>query len=162
MSTSRPVRWCSTQREIRQRADVEEALQELNEKLESRVVEEIGVRRQAKTALQQAQNMEAIGQLTDGVAHDFNNLLQVISDNLQLLSKDVARHAQAEQRVQNALRRRLARVHARGAAARFSGGASRWSRRWSNACSASWNSGTQALPVACPEAAADDRHRDRL
>ncbi|WP_426612510.1 PAS domain S-box protein [Bradyrhizobium sp. McL0616] len=76
----------------------------------AKVTRDITERREAEAALQAAQTtmirsqkLEAIGQLTGGVAHDFNNLLQVISGNLQLLSKDIAGNARAEMRVQSAL-----------------------------------------------------------
>ena len=76
----------------------------------AKVTRDITERREAEAALQAAQanmirsqKLEAIGQLTGGVAHDFNNLLQVISGNLQMLSKDIAGNARAEMRVQSAL-----------------------------------------------------------
>ncbi|KQV36214.1 PAS domain S-box protein [Rhizobium sp. Root1204] len=59
--------------------------------------------RKTELALQQAQKMEAIGNLTGGVAHDFNNLLQVVAGNLQLLVKDVAGNDKAERKISNAL-----------------------------------------------------------
>lgn len=93
----------TAQDEIVERGRAEVKLRDLNETLESRVVDEIGRRRKAEAALQQAQKMEAIGQLTGGIAHDFNNLLQIISGNLQLLTKDVAGNGRAEVRLQNAL-----------------------------------------------------------
>jgi signal transduction histidine kinase/CheY-like chemotaxis protein len=55
-------------------------LEQANEQLRQQITE----RRQAEAALQQAQKMEVIGQMTGGVAHDFNNLLTAVLGNLEL------------------------------------------------------------------------------
>jgi len=43
--------------------------------------------RETEAALQQAQKMEAVGQLTGGIAHDFNNLLQGVCGSLDLIRR---------------------------------------------------------------------------
>ena len=44
-------------------------------------------RAESEAALNHAQRLESVGQLTGGIAHDFNNLLTVIQGNLQVLEK---------------------------------------------------------------------------
>ena len=79
----------------------QQALQQLNETLESRIaarttdlarandrlVKEISERERAQAALVQSQKMEAIGQLTNGIAHDFNNLLTAIVGNVDMIQQ---------------------------------------------------------------------------
>jgi signal transduction histidine kinase len=48
-----------------------------------------GERKLLEARLQQAQKMEAIGQLSGGIAHDFNNILAAIAGNARLISEDV-------------------------------------------------------------------------
>ncbi len=54
------------------------------ERINGELRQQITERRQVEAALQQAQKMEVIGQMTGGVAHDFNNLLTAVLGNLEL------------------------------------------------------------------------------
>jgi len=58
--------------------------------------EEAERREVAEDALHQAQQLQAIGQLTGGVAHDFNNLLMIVSGSVQRLRRQITDEKQVE------------------------------------------------------------------
>jgi signal transduction histidine kinase len=65
-------------------------------------------RRGLEVQLQQAQKMEAVGQLAGGIAHDFNNLLTVITSYGAMVMADLPRespHANDVQEILNAANR---------------------------------------------------------
>lgn len=69
--------------EERFRLDLEARVAERTEALR---LSEANIRR-TEQALQQAQKMEALGNLTGGIAHDFNNLLMAVLGSLDLLRR---------------------------------------------------------------------------
>ena len=81
------LRVIGTALDITERKAIEERLHELNETLEQRVAERTEALERSQAALQQAQKMEAIGNLTGGIAHDFNNLLQGLTGSLDLIRR---------------------------------------------------------------------------
>jgi PAS domain S-box-containing protein len=71
------------------------------------VLEDMTERKAVEHQLQQAQKMEAVGNLTGGLAHDFNNLLMVIIGNADLLAFDVADNPAASEKVETILQASL-------------------------------------------------------
>ena len=69
----------------------------------SGVLRDISEARNVAHQLQQAQKMDAVGQLTGGIAHDFNNLLGVVIGNLDAVLEDIDPQSRDGQAVTRAL-----------------------------------------------------------
>ena len=78
-------------------------LKHINDLLAERVQEALAGRDEAEAALQRAQKLEAVGQLTGGVAHDFNNLLTVVIGALDLMQRHPKDEARRERMIEAAL-----------------------------------------------------------
>jgi signal transduction histidine kinase len=74
------------------------------EAIEALVAERTAALEQTSAQLQQAQKMEAIGNLTGGMAHDFNNLLTVVVGNLDVLRDAIADNPRASALADAAMR----------------------------------------------------------
>jgi PAS domain S-box-containing protein len=76
-----------------------------NSDVEQLVVQIVDVtdRKLAAKRMNQAQKMEAIGQLTGGLAHDFNNLLTIIMGNLQLVEGKLLGDEKGSKRIGEAI-----------------------------------------------------------
>lgn len=80
--------------------------EELEEQVRARTADYMqaeATRAKAEEALQQAQKVEALGNLTGGIAHDFNNLLMAILGSLELLRKRIPQDERVLRLVDNAV-----------------------------------------------------------
>jgi signal transduction histidine kinase/CheY-like chemotaxis protein len=108
--------------EIKEREQVEEALQtaqaeletrvrlrtaelrESNEKLRAEMAERQRAeedRRKLEARVQYAQKFESLGVLAGGIAHDFNNLLAVILGNTELALGELPKHSAVRRRIED-------------------------------------------------------------
>ena len=69
------------------------------------VLRDLTESRKLEQQMQQAQKMEAIGQLAGGIAHDLNNILQVVLANTETMRLDRPEHDAPIQQIQEAARR---------------------------------------------------------
>lgn len=74
-----------------------------DDKILTATLEDLTEKRATDKKLQQAQKMEAVGQLTSGIAHDFNNMLAIVMGYLELAEDAAARNGDVRKYLSGAM-----------------------------------------------------------
>ena len=110
-SDGKPIAVLATMADVTAHRKTRSELEQLNQSLETRVIDEVAKREAAQQRAAHGERIEALGQLAGGIAHDLNNVLQAVISGASLATRE-AEHPERIRR----LARMMTEAAQRGAA----------------------------------------------